>query len=283
MASPLAAETTAAAAMTPRPFRVVRRVRETADTWTLSLEPASGEPLRIAPGQFTMLYAFGAGEVPISSSGDPRRPGRLVHTVRAVGGVTRTICATRPGGVLGVRGPCGNAWPLERAEGGDLVLVGGGIGLAPLRGAVYRAIANRRRYRRVLLLYGARSPDELLYARELERWRGRGVDVAVTVDSAPAGWPGRVGVVTTLFDRFALEPASTTALVCGPEIMMRFAAKGLGERGVPPERVHVSLERNMQCGVGLCGHCQLGTTLVCRDGPVYPWSEVEPLLAVREL
>ena len=270
--------------MVPRPFRVVRRRRETADTWTLGLEPLAGEPLELAPGQFTMLYAFGAGEVPISVSGDTTRPGPLVHTVRAVGAVTRAICATRVGGVLGVRGPCGNAWPVAEAAGADLVVVAGGIGLAPLRGAILHALAHRSSYGRVVVLYGARTPADLLYAKELERWRARlDVDVDVTVDGAPAGWKGRVGVVTTLFPRAQFDPTSAVALVCGPELMMHFAAKALLERGLPPERVHLSMERDMRCGIGLCGHCQLGTTLVCRDGPVYSLDALEPLLAVREL
>lgn len=269
--------------MVPRPFRVTRRRRETVDTWTFELEPLDGDPLALAPGQFAMLYAFGNGEVPISTSGDPSRPERLVHTVRSVGAVTRAICETRPGGVLGVRGPCGNAWPVAQAAGGDLVIVAGGIGLAPLRPALYHALAHRKDYERVVLFYGARTPGDLVFAREVERWRRAGAEVNVAVDSAPAGWPGTVGVVTTLFAKARFDPAATVALTCGPEIMMRFAAKGLVERGVAPERIHVSLERDMRCGIGLCGHCQLGPTLVCRDGPVYRWDVAEPLMAVREL
>ena len=267
--------------MAPRPFRVVRRRRETADTWTLALEPVDGPPLQVAPGQFTMLYAFGIGEVPISVSGDVTGP--LVHTVRAVGAVTRTICAPRPT-VLGVRGPFGNAWPVDAAEGCDVVIVAGGIGLAPLRPALYEVLRRREAFGEVVLLYGSRTPAELLFRRELERWRGRfDLQVGVTVDRGLDGWRGEVGVVPKLVGSARFDPDRAVAMVCGPEIMMRFAAEALLARGLPPERVHVSMERNMRCGLGHCGHCQLGPTLICRDGPVYRWDEIEPLMEVREL
>jgi anaerobic sulfite reductase subunit B len=271
-----------AAPMTPRPFRVARRRRETADTWTLELEPVQGAPLEARPGQFTMLYAFGIGEVPISVS---RTDGsRLVHTVRAVGAVTGAICDARPGTMLGVRGPFGNAWPVEHASGGDLVLVAGGIGLAPLRPALLHVLEHRADYRAAVLLYGSRTPRDLLYRTELERLGRRSdLDLRVTVDAAAADWRGKVGVVAKLVAEAPFEGASTTALLCGPEIMMRFTAQALIERGVAPARIFASMERNMTCGLGYCGHCQLGPTLICRDGPVYAWDELEPLLAVREL
>jgi NAD(P)H-flavin reductase len=278
------AEPARVSAFLPEPYRIVRRRRETADTWTLDLEPgAGGETLGFAPGQFTMVYAFGAGEVPISISGDPARPGRLVHTVRVAGATTRAICSLRRGGVVGIRGPYGTAWPVERAEGGDLVIAAGGIGLAPLRPAVYAALARRELFERVVLLYGGRSPDQLLYARELERWRAAGVDVHVTVDRADDEWRGPVGVVTTLIERAVFAPARTTALVCGPEIMMRFTAAGLVRAGIAAERIFLSMERNMKCALGHCGRCQFGPVFVCGDGPVFSYTAIEPLLAVPEL
>ncbi len=270
--------------MVPEPFRVVGRRRETAYVWTLELEALAGEGLAPAPGQFAMLYAFGIGEVPISASGDPARHGLLVHTVRVVGAVTEAICAARPGDVLGVRGPFGTAWPLDEAVGADLVIVAGGIGLAPLRPVLYHVLAHRDRYGAVVLLYGGRSPEELLYRHELERWRGRlDVEVDVTVDSAASDWRGSVGVVTRLIPRAVFNPASAVALICGPGIMMQFTAQALLERGVRPERIHVSMERNMRCGVAHCGHCQYGPTLICRDGPIYRYDVLAPLLGVREL
>ena len=264
----------------PALARVARRRRETHDTWTLELAPVGGGALDPSPGQFTMIYAFGVGEVPISVSGRPG--GALVHTVRAVGPVTEAICAAEPGATVGIRGPLGNSWPIEEARGCDVVVVAGGIGLAPLRPVLYRALAGREDYGRVVLLYGGRTPTDLLYTDELEAWR-EAMDVDVTVDAADETWSGKVGVVPKLIATAELDPATAHAFVCGPEIMMRFAAGALEERGVPAERIHVSLERDMRCGVGHCGHCQLGPTLICLDGPVYTWAEIERLLAVRSL
>ena len=268
--------------MAPRPFRVVRRRRDTADTWTLALDPVEGPPLEFVPGQFTMLYAFGIGEVPISICGE--RGGRLVHTVRAVGAVTEAICGSKPGSVLGVRGPFGRGWPVEEALGQDVVVVAGGIGLPPLRPVLYECLRRRREYGDIFLLYGSRTPADLVYRHEVERWRGRfDIEVDVTVDRGEDGWRGNVGVVPKLIASARFDPAAAVAMVCGPEVMMHFAAGALLERGVPPEQIYVSMERDMKCGLGWCGHCQLGPTLICRDGPVYGWTQIEPLLEVREL
>jgi NAD(P)H-flavin reductase len=268
--------------MAPLPFRIVDHEQETADTWTLSLEPVAGPGPLVAPGQFMMVYAFGIGEVPISVSGPPHSTGPVVLTVRDVGAVTRAICAAPAGAVLGLRGPFGNAWPIDAAAGGDVVIVAGGIGLAPLRPVVLSVLARRPDYEFVSVLYGARTPNDLLFTRELEEWP-QAVNVAVTVDAAESGWRGSVGVVPKLLSSARFRPPETTAFVCGPEIMMRFTIDALLAAGVSAERVMVSLERDMQCGVGLCGHCQLGPTLICRDGPVYSYAEVEPWLEVREL
>jgi NAD(P)H-flavin reductase len=275
----------AAGGLVPTPCRVGRRLIETADTHTLELFPErAGAIAPFAPGQFAMLYAFGAGEAPISISGDLSAGGRLVHTIRSAGAVTSALCALEPGDHVGVRGPFGTAWPLEPAEGADVVVVAGGIGLAPLRPAVYQLMRRRERYGRVAILYGGRSPAELLYVAELERWRGRfDVQVEVIVDGAPSDWRGQVGVVTKLIPRAELDPKGAFAFVCGPELMMRFTAAALAERGFASERVFLSLERSMHCAIGLCGHCQLQHLLLCRDGPVFALDAVEPLLRVREL
>jgi NAD(P)H-flavin reductase len=267
----------------PRPAVVRRFVRETADTFTLVLDPSEG-PLPFAPGQFHMLSLPGVGEVPISISGDPARPETVVHTVRAVGSVTRALQRLVPGATVGLRGPYGTAWPVDRALGHDLVIVAGGIGLAPLRPAVYHALAHRGQYGRVVLLYGARSPKDILYPRELREWRGRfDVEVEVTVDRATADWQGSVGVVTRLVDRSPFDPASAVAFLCGPEVMIRFGVMALARRGIPDGRLFVSLERNMKCAVGLCGHCQLGPYFVCRDGPVFAYDRVRDLLRIAEV
>ena len=274
----------AAMPMVPAMHRVRRSRRETPDTWTLELEPGDGRRPGFVPGQFNMLYAFGVGEIPISISGDPAAAGSLVHTVRAVGAVSRALCACRPGDSIGVRGPFGHGWPVEAAAKRDVLLVAGGLGLAPLRPAVYRILAQRNRFGRVALLYGARSPDNLVFAAELARWRARfDVDVRVTVDHATSEWSGHVGVVTNLLDFAPLDAGNSVAMLCGPEVMMRFVSTELMARGMSPGQIYVSLERNMQCGLGLCGHCQLGSELICRDGPVYPLERVESLLQAREL
>jgi NAD(P)H-flavin reductase len=266
----------------PARYRVSSRREETHDTVTLTLEPA-GEPITdVRPGQFTMLYAFGIGEIPISVSG---RNGQrsLAQTIRAVGTVTTALCAMSAGQIVGVRGPFGTSWDEADAAGKDLLLVAGGIGLAPLRSALLAALSDRQRYRRVVLLIGARSPAELVFAAELDAWRASGAEVVVTVDRADASWHGNVGVVTQLIGRTGLDAPHTTALVCGPEVMMRLTARSLLAAGMSAGNIRLSLERNMQCGVAECGHCQLGPLLLCRDGPVVSYQIAEPLMAIREL
>jgi anaerobic sulfite reductase subunit B len=272
----------AGAPVLPARYQVTERQEETRDTVTLWLRPVDQPIPEYRPGQFTMLYAPGIGEVPISISGTGP-DFALVQTVRAVGAVTRALCSCAPGKVIGVRGPYGTDWDVASAAGDDLLIVAGGIGLAPLRGALVSALGHRERYRRVVLLAGARSPEELVFARELGGWSRDGAEVAVTVDQAAAGWTGDVGVVTQLIGRAGIESARTTALICGPEVMMRITARELRALGVPAARIRVSVERNMRCGVAECGHCQLGPLLLCRDGPVISYEVAMPLLAIREL
>jgi NAD(P)H-flavin reductase len=285
MATPrLAEQRPATGPMVPEPFCVLAKRRDTEDTWTLELEAPRGGPApSFEPGQFNMLYAFGAGEVPISICGDPAGEEPLAHTVRSVGAATAAICETAEGGVLGVRGPFGSAWPLASAEGRDLVIVAGGIGLAPLRPALLSALRRRERFNRVVLLYGGRTPAQLLYRDELRRWAEDGAEVAVTVDTASNDWNGRVGVVTRLFDEVALDPSRTLAMLCGPELMMRFAIQGLAEAGVEPGDIHISIERNMKCAITQCGRCQFGPTFACREGPVMCLADIEAFLAIREV
>ncbi len=266
--------------LTPRPRRVLRRRRETHDTVTLELEPASGW----RPGQFNMLYAFGTGEVPVSICGDPDRHDRLLHTVRDVGLATAGICRLRPGDRVGVRGPFGSAWPLRETAGRDVLVVAGGLGMAPLRPVLYPLARRPRGAGRVTLLYGARTPADLLYTAELRRMAaGSALDLHLAVDSATTGWTGRVGVVPALLDRAAFDPANVVAMICGPEVMMRFAVAGLRRLGVPDRAVWLSMERNMHCAVGFCGHCQLGPAFVCRDGPVFRLDAVSWMLDLREV
>jgi NAD(P)H-flavin reductase len=268
--------------MKPAVVRVQDYRRENYDTFTLALDPPTpGWSYR--PGQFNMLYAFGVGEVAISVSGDARVSERVVHTVRTVGSVTRVLAALKPGGSLGLRGPFGAAWPVDEVRGRDVVLVTGGIGLAPLRPALYHLLHNRGDYGRVILLHGARTPEDLIYTDELLAWSTRGdLEVRVTVDRADRSWQGAIGPVTMLFPRITLDAQRTVAFMCGPEVMMRFALVELEKRGVQQDQVYVTLERNMQCAIGLCGHCQLGPSFVCADGPVFRYDRVRKFFEIRE-
>ncbi len=273
--------------MVPVPYRVADRTRETSDTWTLDLEPAGPERLEpFAPGQFSMLYAFGVGEVPVSVSGDLDPEGPLTHTIRDVGAVSGALCRAAPGEVLGVRGPFGTSWPLEQARGRDLVVVAGGVGLPPLRPVILEVVARRELYGDFALIYGARTPADLLFAEDLKSWGGRfdiDVDVRVTVDSATAGWRGRVGVVPGLVAGARFDPEEAMAMIVGPEVMMRFTVAALAERGVARDRMWISIERSMKCAIGHCGRCQLGPAFVCKDGPVFRLDEIAPYMEVRRL
>lgn len=264
----------------PVPYVVGDRRRETADTVTLRLAPAAAPLPAFAPGQFAMVYAFGVGEIPVSVSSLPPAGG-LGHTIRSVGAVSDALCRTPVGDVLGVRGPYGTGWELADARGRDVLVVAGGIGLAPLRPLILDALAAPGAFGRLSVLIGARTPADLIARAGIPRWPT--AYTGVTVDRPDASWTGEVGLVTRLLDRAPFDPARTTAFVCGPEPMIRATARDLVLRGLPPARVRVSLERNMRCGLGLCGHCQLGPVLLCRDGPVLGWDQAEALMSVREL
>ncbi len=263
--------------LTPSLWRIVGRRVETVDVVTLALSPEGGPPLDFRHGQFNMLTAFGVGEVAISVSSAPGSVGPIEHSIRDVGAVTHALCSLPLGRLVGLRGPFGTGWDAAEgvADGADVVVVAGGIGLAPLRGAVRDLVERQRQGEvRLFVLVGARSPDQIVFDDDLTAWGAAGAEVRVSVDVAPTGWQGTVGVVTALLPDAPFNPAKTVAFICGPEIMMRFTAMALVDRGVDPKSIRVSLERNMQCGVGLCGHCQLGPLLLCRDGPVVSYGGV---------
>jgi len=267
-----------------RPYRIKRTAQDTYDTFTMELEPEGGSDFAFAPGQFNMLYVFGVGEVPISISGDPTNPLPLIHTTRAVGTVTKALQKLKKGDVLGMRGPFGSAWPVEQAKGKDVVIVAGGIGLPPLRPAIYQVLANREAYGKVVLLYGARTPKDLLFPKELEQWRGRfDMHVGITVDRGDDAWLGNVGVVTRLIPQANFNAKNAVAMIVGPEIMMRYTVMELQKAGMADKDIYVSMERNMKCGVGLCGHCQCGPTFVCKDGPVYSYDYIRDWMRKREI
>lgn len=270
--------------MRPLPYRVSAVRRETADTVSLDLVPSAGSLPHFAPGQFNMLYAFGVGEVPISLSGDPADTSRFVHTVRAVGAVSEAIAGAAPGTVLGLRGPFGTPWPVEGAGGHDILVVAGGLGLAPLRPAIYHLLAHSEGFGRIAILYGSRGPTDILFHGELAAWRSRlDVEVEVTVDHADPSWHGRVGVVPGLIDKAGFDPQNTVAMICGPEVMMRFTVAALRAAGVASDHVWLSMERNMKCAIGLCGHCQFGPDFICKDGAVLRYDRIAARMSAREI
>jgi NAD(P)H-flavin reductase len=268
----------------PELYRVDGVHRELSDTVTLTLKPIAGQRPSFQAGQFNMLYVFGVGEVPISMSGDRMHDAAFVHTVRDVGAVSGALARLELGATVGLRGPFGTNWPVTAAEGADVIIVAGGLGVAPLRPAIYEILANRRRYGRVTILIGSRNPKDMLYRHELEEWRQRlDVEIEVTVDHADSDWRGNVGVVPSLIPRFVFDPEETVALICGPEVMMRFTVSALRDAGVPSERIYLSMERNMKCAVGLCGHCQFGSAFICKDGPVMRYDRIASIFAMREI
>lgn len=272
-------------AMLPQPYSVQQVLKETADTFTLTLRPSNGAGAsRFQPGQFSMLWVFGVGEVPISISGDPAHHHQLVYTVRSVGEATQMLVNRAVDEAVGVRGPFGRGWPVKEARGRDVLIIAGGIGLAPLRPVIYEVLHNREKYGRLVVLYGARNPRDRLYRKELAAWaRQRDTQVLVTVDYGGLSWRGHVGAVTTLFKYARLQPARSVAFTCGPEIMMRFVARDLETLGLARENIYLSMERNMKCAVGFCGHCQYGPHFVCKDGPIFAYDRVRPLLGKYEL
>lgn len=265
---------------------VIDRIQyETRDIATYSLtftDPELREKYRYLPGQFNMLYLPGFGEAAISISSDPGEPNTLLHTIREAGNVTTAMSHLKKGDTIGVRGPFGSAWPVDRAEGKDLIIVGGGIGLAPLRPAIYHVIRHREKYGKITILSGARSSIDLLYPEEYDEWRSHDIDVQVTVDRADDSWQGNVGVVPMLFYSMRPDPRNTTVFTCGPEIMMRFVVYEALARRIPKEDVYVSLERNMKCAIGFCGHCQYGPFYLCKEGPVLSYNRIEPFFGVEE-
>jgi anaerobic sulfite reductase subunit B len=271
--------------LAPSPYTVLERTTDTADTATLRLRPNDGHDCpAFRPGQFNMVSILGRGEAAISISGDPDRRDEVVHTIRTAGLATQALAGAAAGTTVAVRGPYGTGWPIDLARGQDIVLIAGGLGLAPLRPLLYEVLRHRDRFGRVEVIYGARTPADLVYYPELQTWRGRtDARFQVTVDAAGRDWYGDVGLVTLRIPDARFDGPNTVAYLCGPEVMMRFAAEALEARGVRRDQIWVSLERNMKCGIGQCGHCQLGPYLLCRDGPVLRYREVGPLLRVRGL
>jgi NAD(P)H-flavin reductase len=264
---------------------VKKVIWETDDTFTLQIDlGAMGETFSFLPGQFNMLYVFGLGEAAISISSDASQGGMLAHTIHRVGTVTTGLAQMKRGDVIGLRGPFGSAWPITAARGKDVCIVAGGIGLAPLRPVMYAMLRERTAFERIILLYGARSPLDLLYRVELEEWaKEHNVEVLVTVDRGDSSWKGYIGVVTSLFSYIKLDARATVGYVCGPETMMKYTIDEMERRGLAEDQIYLSMERNMKCAVGFCGHCQYGPEFICKDGPVFTLPRIRHLLDKKEL
>jgi len=250
--------------------------------WLQINSPKKRESFSFQPGQFNMLSIPGFGEAAISISSDMADTEKIGHTIRMTGNVTNAIGCLNIGDSVGVRGPYGSAWPITKSKGKDIYMAAGGIGLPPLRPVIYHIMQNRTDYGKVVVLYGARSPQDLQFPEEYESWRAADIDVMVTVDRADERWEGTVGVVPMLFYHLRMDPRNSVAFTCGPEIMMRFVIYEALARRIPTENIYASFERNMKCGFGSCGHCQLGPYFVCKDGPVFSYQQLEPYFSVEE-
>ena len=264
------------------PARIVEKIREAEYITSYRLELVDEEArrrFRFKAGQFNMVYLFGVGEVAISIVSDPDEPELLDHTIRTVGRTTKAIADLQPGDALGIRGPFGEGWPLEEAKGRNVVIVTGGLGCAPVVGAIEYIFRRREEYGSVKILHGVKTPHDLLYRERFDAWRRHpDTEVLLTSDQPDKTWCYHVGVVTELFEQVSINPAKSTVLMCGPEIMMRLGVPILMRRGIPATAIYVSLERHMECGIGLCGHCQMGPYFLCKDGPVMRYDRVEQWL-----
>lgn len=250
--------------------------------WFKFTDPAVRKSYSFRPGQFNMVYVPGVGEAAISISSNPADTSTIGHSIRFVGNVTRAVSRMKVGDMVGLRGPFGTSWPIDDLTGKDLFIACGGIGLPPLRPVIYRILANRDKYGKVTIVYGARTPNELMYSEEYDAWRAAGIDLQLSVDRGDQSWTGLVGVVPMWFYKFRLDPRKTAVLTCGPEIMIRFVIYEALARRVPEEQIYVSLERNMKCGQGSCGHCQIGPYFICKDGPVFRFDALKQFFNVEE-
>lgn len=267
----------------PHAATVMARTQESPGIFTLQLrldDAAAQAVYRFAPGQFNMLYLYGVGEVPISIMSDPEERDGIGHTIRAVGRVTQGLAALQPGDSVGLRGPFGRGWPLQEMGGCDVVLVTGGLGCAPVVSVIHYVLRRRERFGKLVIIQGVKHANDLIWHEQYDRWaKLPDTQVLVAAAEGAALWPWHVGHVTDLFGLARFNPARAVAMMCGPEGMMRVAADKLLARGLPESQLYLSMERNMQCAVGRCGHCQFGGAFVCRDGPVFGWGQVKSLLS----
>ena len=270
--------------MIPNLFTIKKIFWETDDTFTIEIESHDKSNFNFKPGQFNMLYVFGMGESAISICSDPAKNKTILHTIHRVGNVTSKLSQLKKGDTIGVRGPFGSNWDVTKFYGKDVVIVVGGIGLAPLRPAIYSIFKERKKFNRIIILYGARTALDLLYRVELEHWsKTKNVEVLTTIDRGDSSWRGNIGVVTNLFNYIKLDAMNTYSMVCGPEIMMKFSIEELVKLGVEERNIYLSLERNMKCAIGFCGHCQYTSKFICKDGPVFNYSQVKDIFNLYEV
>lgn len=267
----------------PKIYQVKSNIQETRDIFTLVLSKQDeDEALSFLPGQFNMLYLFGIGEIAISISGHSDNSHELAHTIRAIGYVTNGMQKLKEGDEIGIRGPFGSHWPLSKKEC-DVLVVAGGVGLAPLRPALLHLARHRTQYKKITLLYGARTPEDILYKNEMQEWEKQGLEVKISVDAADINWKGTVGVVTSLIEKNMGSPENTLVFLCGPEIMLKFAIVELLRTKIEHQNIYLAMERNMQCAIGFCGHCQYGPYFICKDGPVFSYEQIRTWLTIKEL
>lgn len=269
----------------PKTVEVAARFDDAPDVFTLGLrfvDADEARAYRFTPGQFNMLYLFGVGEVPISIVSDPEHEELIHHTIRAVGRVTNAMQRLEIGDRLGLRGPFGAGWPMERARGRDLLMVTGGLGCAPTTSAIEYALQRRDAYGGIAVCHGVKRPEDMIYSERFQSWgKAPHTQVLLAAQEADPRWPGKVGMVTTLLDEVDTDTTRGMAMMCGPEVMLRAVAEELLARGSDIDDIYVSMERNMQCALGHCGNCQFGREFLCKDGPVFPYARVRELLQVR--
>jgi len=261
----------------PVPATIEKIVTETSNIKTFTVRPEV--PVAFEAGQFVELTVPGLGEAPFTPSSSPAERERMDITIMRVGKVTEGLHTLTTGSDVGVRGPLGQPYPLKTFHGREVLIVGGGVGLAPLRALLFALFTEEQKYSRIIIRYGARSPGDLVYREALQHAWGRdgALDLGVTVDEGDASWQGHTGVVTTILepDKLTCDAAGGVAVVCGPPVMMKFTTLKLLERGYPAESIYLSMEKNMSCGVGKCGHCRLGNYYACKDGPVLTYAQVK--------
>ncbi|KGP63352.1 Ni/Fe hydrogenase subunit gamma [Legionella norrlandica] len=269
----------------PKEVEIVKRTQESSSIFTLHLRITDEEQhkqFQFYPGQFNMLYLYGVGEVAISIVSDPRRKATLSHTIRAVGRVTKAMQQLQVGDRLGMRGPFGVGWPLEKVKGKDVIVLTGGLGCAPSVSIINYVIRRRNHYGKLSILQGVKHSEDFIFRKQYAQWqKSPHTEVYIAADQAGPKWPWSVGYVTDMIDNITIQPENSVVMMCGPEMMMNTAVKVFTEKGIPESNIYLSMERNMECGIGHCGHCQYGGLFVCKDGPVFAYTQVKELFKVR--